>query len=100
MDGDGSAPSVVPFGLIPAAGEQMILAVFGLDDLAVPVAVLLHHGLVFEAVVRIARKHVGRAPNVLGERRLKRRGEKIIDKGLAGGGRHGRCVRWRLGQTY
>ena len=63
VDGDGAEPAAVAPGFIPAAGEHVVLAVGGLDDLAVPVAVFLHGG-VFQPVLRVAREDVGGTPGL------------------------------------
>src|SRR5277367_4645111 len=83
VDGLGAEPGVVAEGLVPAAGEDVVLAVRAVDDLPIPVVPQLHGG-VFEAVLLIARPDGGRTPCSGREWGDDRRGLEVVDKGLAG----------------
>src|SRR5271168_3106455 len=87
--GLGTEPGVVAEGLVPAAGEDVVLAVRAVDDLPVPVVPQLHGGI-FEAVLLIARADGGCAPGNGREWGKDRCGLEVVDKGLAGrsGGLH------------
>ena len=79
VDSNRAEPAAVAPGFIPTAGEHVVLAVGGFDDLAVPVAVFLDGG-VFQAVLDVAREDVGRAPGVTKQLALRRSGEEIADE--------------------
>src|ERR1700677_2603792 len=83
VDGLGTEPCVVAEGLVPAACEDVVLAVRAVDDLPIPVVPQFHGG-VFEAVLLIARPDGGRTPCSGRERGDDRRGLEVVDKGLAG----------------
>ena len=92
VDGLGTEPGVVAEGLVPAAGEDVVLAVRAVDDLPVPVVPQLHGGI-FEAILLIARADGGRTPGNGREWGKDRRGLEVVDEGLAG--RSG-CLRGAL----
>ena len=81
VDGNRAEPAVVASGFTPAAGEHMVPAIGGFDDLAVPVAVFLHRG-VFQPVLGVAREDVGRTPGLTDQLAVRRSGEKTADEGL------------------
>jgi len=78
-------PRVPPFpvslSLIPAAGEHVILAIGGLDDLPVPI-VPLGHGRVLQTVLLVAGTDFGGSPCTLGKRTVDRHRQKIVDEGF------------------
>ncbi len=82
MDGLRTKPGVVAEGLVPAAGEDVVLAVRAVDDLPVPVVPEFHGG-VFKTVLQIARADGGHTPGCGRERGEDRRGQEIVDEGLA-----------------
>jgi hypothetical protein len=90
VNSNRAEPAAVASGFIPTAGEHVVFAVGGFDDLAVPVAVVLDCG-VFQPVLGIAREHIGRTPGVTNQLAVRRSGEKIVDERLRL--RLGACVR-------
>src|SRR5512139_1562725 len=63
MHCEGSPPTSVAFGLVPATGKKMELPIRPLDDLPVPIAPLFH-GDVLETVLRVAGEDIRCAPDV------------------------------------
>ncbi len=86
LDGNRATPTaVVALGSVPAAGKKMVFAIRPLDNLAVPIIILLDGG-VFEAVLRVAWLHAGGAPSILGQvATLDRRGLEVINQGFGSG---------------
>src|SRR5438045_740218 len=77
-------------GLVPTAGEHMVSPVGTLDDLPVPVAILLHADI-FETILDVSRLDVFGTPRIAAELVLDRSWQEIIDEGffsrwLVGGG--------------